>query len=100
MLLERTPSDVALLVAGSTGGAPDGPVYVLFGGAEHDWAAAELAAWAANATVVPLRLVGTAADPGVDTRDASGLLAHASLVVQHVAGIATSPCSPVAMWAR
>ena len=91
VLLERTPSDVALLVAGNTGGAPDGPVYVLFGGAEHDWAAAELAAWAANATAVPLRLVGTAADPGVDTRDASGLLAHASLVVQHVAGIATEP---------
>jgi DNA-binding SARP family transcriptional activator len=90
-LLGAAPSDVALLVTGALGGSGDGPVYVLFGGAEHDWAAAELAAWAARSIGAPLRLLGTAADPEKSRRDASGLLAHASLVVQHVAGIAAEP---------
>ena len=46
LLLERSPCDVALL----TGSAPatfEGGVSVLFGGGDHDWAAAELGAWLA-----------------------------------------------------
>ena len=90
-LLERTSSDVALLVAGDVGGNADGPVYVLFGGAEEDWAAVELAAWIAKSTGSALRLVGTAADPDRGRRDASGLLAHASLAIQRVLGVAAEP---------
>ena len=90
-LLERTPSDVALLVAGEVVGDPDGPVYVLFGGGEEDWAAVELAAWVAKSTGAALRLVGTAADLDRGRRDASGLLAHASLAIQRVLGVAAEP---------
>ena len=46
-LLERSPAQLAV-VAGEPGRA--GPVYVPFGGGEHDWAALELAAWLASAT--------------------------------------------------
>jgi DNA-binding SARP family transcriptional activator len=87
--LERAPCDVALLVAG--GGPPrEGPVIVPFGAAEHDWAALALGAWVARATGHPLRLVGAASD-STGGRDASRLLADASLIVQHVAGIAAEP---------
>ena len=90
-LLEHAPSDVALLVAGDPGASPDGPIYVLFGGAEEDWAAVELAAWVAKSTGAALRLVGTAADPDRGRRDASQLLAHASLAIQRVLGVTADP---------
>jgi hypothetical protein len=66
-------------------------VVVPFGGAEHDWAAVELAAWLARSKGVPLRLLGTTGDPGGSRRDASRLLASASLAVQRVAGIPAEP---------
>jgi DNA-binding SARP family transcriptional activator len=88
-LLERTPCDVALLTAGT--GVADGPVVTPFGGAEHDWSAIELAAWLASSLGTTLRLLGTEADPASGRRDASRLLARASLLVQQVVGIVTEP---------
>ncbi len=88
-LLERSPADVAVL----SGVRPDPAqsVYVPFGGGEHDWAALELGAWLASATGAPLRLVGTRADPRSGRRDASRLLADASLAVQRVADVDAAP---------
>ncbi len=88
-VLERAPCDVALLVRGSAG-APQGPVVVPFGAGFHDWAALELGTWFARAGGGPLRLVG-AADRRRRGRDASRLLADASLLVQRSAGIVAEP---------
>jgi DNA-binding SARP family transcriptional activator len=92
-ILSRSPCDIGVLVArdGAPQPGPDGPVLVPFGGADHEWTAAELGAWIARATGAPLRLVGTAADPAEGRRDASRLLASASLTVQQVTGVATEP---------
>jgi hypothetical protein len=68
-----------------------GAVVTPFGGAEHEWAAIEVAAWLAQSLGTTLRLVGTEADPALGRRDASRLLARASLLVQQVVGIATEP---------
>ena len=62
-----------------------------FGGVEHDWSAIELAAWLAQSLGTTLRLLGTEADPALGRRDASRLLARASLLVQQVVGIVTEP---------
>jgi DNA-binding SARP family transcriptional activator len=88
-LLEQAPCDVGLLTAGAA--AADGPVVTPFGGAEHDWSAIELAAWLAASFDTSLRLLGTEADPALGRRDASRLLARASLLVQQVVGIVTEP---------
>jgi DNA-binding SARP family transcriptional activator len=88
-LLETAPCDVALLVA--SGRVRPGPILVPFGAAEHDWAALELAAWFARSTGTPLRLIGAASDGRADGRDASRLLADASLIVQQTAGIPAEP---------
>jgi DNA-binding SARP family transcriptional activator len=88
-LLERTPSDLGFLTPGV--GAAHGPVVTPFGGAEHDWSAIELAAWLASSLGTTLRLLGTEADPTLGRRDASRLLARASLLVQQVVGIVTEP---------
>lgn len=89
VVLEEAPCDVALLV--EAGGAlRDGPILVPFGAGRHDWTALELGAWLARAVDAPLRLVG-AADSRGDGRDASRLLADASLIVQHIAGIVAEP---------
>ena len=88
-LLLRTPCDVGLVTTGT--GAANGPVVTPFGGAEHDWSAIELAAWLASSLETSLRLLGTEADPALGKRDASRLLARASLLVQQVVGIVTEP---------
>jgi DNA-binding SARP family transcriptional activator len=88
-VLERAPCDVALHVRPS-GGAREGAVVVPFGAGTHDWAALELGTWFARATGGPLRLVG-AADQRRRGRDASRLLADASLIVQRTAGIVAEP---------
>jgi hypothetical protein len=62
-----------------------------FGGIEHDWSAIEIAARLAGALDTRLRLLGTEAAPAVGRRDASRLLARASLLVQQVVGIGTEP---------
>ena len=81
---------MALLVAAG-GSLRAGPVVVPFGAAWHDWAALELGAWVARATGAPLRLIGAAADERDDGRDASRLLADASLIVQRTAGVVAEP---------
>ena len=90
-IAERSPADVAAL----SGPAPDwhggAGVFVPFGGGESDWAALELGAWLAAGTRTPLRLVGTRADPSRGQRDASRLLADASLAAQRVVGVAAEP---------
>ena len=87
-ILDGAPCDVALLVA--AGGPPGtGAVVVPFGAGWHDWSALELGAWLARATGSPLRLIGAAG--GENGRDASRLLADASLIVQRQAGIAAEP---------
>ena len=74
------------------GGAPGpGAVLVPFGAAWHDWAALELGAWFARSAGRPLRLIGAASDGREDGRDASRLLADASLIVQRTAGIVAEP---------
>lgn len=88
-LLDRTPCDVGLFTAGT--GAADGPVVTPFGGAEHDWSSIELAAWLASSLGTTRRLLGTEAAPALGRRDASRLLARASLLVQQVVGIVTEP---------
>jgi DNA-binding SARP family transcriptional activator len=89
VILERSPSDVAVLVG--SGDIAAGPVVVPFGGVEHDWSAIELAAWLARSLGTTLRLLGTEADPALGRRDASRLLARASLLVQQMIGIVTEP---------
>ena len=88
-LLERTPCDLGLLTTGT--GVIGGPVVTPFGGADHDWSAVELAAWLASSLGTTLRLLGAEADPTTRRRDASRLLARASLLVQQIAGIVTEP---------
>ncbi|MFQ5426055.1 MAG: AfsR/SARP family transcriptional regulator, partial [Gaiellales bacterium] len=92
-ILREAASDVAVLVdRGSGPVAPQEgrPVVVPFGGAEHDWAALELGAWLASASGVVLRLLG-AIEGTSGGRDASRLLAHASLAVQGLVGVSTEP---------
>jgi DNA-binding SARP family transcriptional activator len=89
-VLEHAPCDVALLVDAG-GPLRPGPVVVPFGGAHHDWAALELATAVASATGAPLRLIGAASDDRPDGRDASRLLADASLIVQRRAGVVAEP---------
>jgi DNA-binding SARP family transcriptional activator len=90
IVLEQAPCDVALLA--EAGGPPrEGPVVVPFGAGRHDWAALHVGAWVARATDAPLRLIGSAAERGEDDRDASRLLADASLIVQRTAGVVAEP---------
>ena len=91
LVLQQAPCDVALLVARRA--VPDlgRPVLVPFGGDEHDWAAVEVGAWIARAQGSSLQLLGMAGDPAGGRRDASRLLASASLAIQHALGVAAEP---------
>jgi DNA-binding SARP family transcriptional activator len=92
VILRNAPSDVGVLVSrGHADREGSGAVVVPFSGAEHDWSAVEIAAWVARASERRLRLVGTAAGRRRGQRDASRLLARASLVVQAVVGIVCEP---------
>jgi DNA-binding SARP family transcriptional activator len=83
-IMASAPCDVAAFI----GRAPTpGPLLVPFVGAEHDWSAIELGAWLATSWRVPLRVVG----PSLERRDASRLLASASLAIQHAHGVAAEP---------
>jgi hypothetical protein len=84
--VDQAVCDVAIAVPrAATGGA----VLVPFAGHEHDWAALELGAWLAAAHGVPLRLLGVEARGDGSGRDASRLLASASLALQRGMGLAT-----------
>jgi DNA-binding SARP family transcriptional activator len=90
-ILAHSPADVAILSGAAVEWARGSGVHVPFGGAEHDWAALELAARLATVAGTAVRLVGTKADPSRGRRDASRLLADASLSVQRVAGVDVEP---------
>ncbi len=93
VILGSAACDVGVLIArGETlRVGPDRPVLVPFGGAEHDWAAVELAAWIVRASGSSLRLVGREADLAGGERDASRLLASASLLIQRAVRVPTEP---------
>ncbi len=101
-LLAASPVHVGILTSRES--ADGEGVYVPFGGSEHDWAALEVGASIAAARGEPLRVVGRSADPARSRRDASRLLADASLAVQRVVGvdaapILTEPTSPALLGA-
>jgi DNA-binding SARP family transcriptional activator/predicted nucleotidyltransferase len=86
-LLDDTPCDVAVVVGDHA--EMKGPVLVPFSGFEHDWAAVELGAWFAQALECPIQLAGPSIGPG--GRDASRLLASASLVLQKALRVEADP---------
>ena len=90
-LLERAPADVGLLNGAEVDWEFGDGVCVPFAGGEHDWAALELGAWLASSRGIPLRLLGTRADARRGRRDASRLLADASLSVQRASGVDAVP---------
>jgi DNA-binding SARP family transcriptional activator len=93
-ILRTSPADVGFLVADGSAGSfsADRPILVPFGAAQHDWAALELGSWLARASGAPLRVLGALSDSGrTDGRDASRLLADASLLVQQFAGVVAEP---------
>jgi DNA-binding SARP family transcriptional activator len=85
-VLQAAPCDVGMLSPRSSELA-DGAVLVPFTGADHDWAAVEIAAWIARSLDSSLRLAG----PIESGRDASRLLARASLAVQRALGVVAEP---------
>ena len=87
-LLAAAPCDVAF-VPEARAFEPGRPVLVPFGGGRDEWAALELGAWLARAHGVPLRLLGVEAVDG--RRDASRMLASASLALQRFAGSVAEP---------
>lgn len=88
-ILQRSPADVAFLT-GPVDTAGGAGVFVPFGGGENDWPALELGAWLSVAANLPLRLVGTKM-ARAGQRDASRLLADASLALQRVVGVESEP---------
>ena len=85
-LLASAPCDVAVVVGTEV---RPGRVLVPFVGAEHDWAAVELGAWIAGGLGTSVLLAGPKEGPG--GRDASRLLANASLAIQRTLGVAADP---------
>ncbi len=82
-LLEQAPCDLAV-IPGRQPFRGEGPVLVPFGGSREEWAALELGAWLARTHGLPLRLLGAEAAEG--RRDASRMLASASLALQRFTG--------------
>jgi len=64
-------------------------VLVPFGGRRDEWAALELGAWLSRAHGLPLKLLGVEADGS--HRDASRMLASASLALQRFTGTVAEP---------
>jgi DNA-binding SARP family transcriptional activator len=92
-LLDGAPCDVAVVAGVSSDGtvAQQGAAVVVpFGGTSHDWAAVEVGAWLARNTAARLCLAG-ASQGGPAGRDASRLLASASLAVQRAFGVPAEP---------
>jgi hypothetical protein len=87
--LEASPCDVAFAAGPELGFEPSGPVLVPFGGGRDEWAALELGAGLARAHGLPLRLLGT--KERADRRDASRMLAAASLALQRFAATTAEP---------
>jgi DNA-binding SARP family transcriptional activator len=87
----EAPCDVVVAAGLDAQVGEDRPLAVPFGGSQHDWAAVEIGAWLASSRGAKLQLLGTAAAPEREKRDASRSLALVSLVVQRTAGITATP---------
>src|SRR5207237_1035834 len=87
-LLAAAPCDVAF-VPEQRAFEPRGPVLVPFGGGRDEWPALELGAWLARAHGLPLKLLGIEANGS--RRDASRMLASASLALQRFTGSVAEP---------
>jgi len=87
--LARVTCDVGLVCGPPVWPGADGVVVVPFGAAHDDWAALELGVWLARSSGLPLRLLGAVS--AADGRDASRLLADASLIVQRCTGVIPEP---------
>jgi len=85
----EAPCDLALAPRPDLRFERAGPVLVPFGGGREEWAALELGAWLARAHDLPLRLLGVEAREG--RRDASRMLASASLALQRFAATTAEP---------
>jgi DNA-binding SARP family transcriptional activator len=85
----QAAADVAVAAGPSFDASRGEGIFVPFGGADDDWAALEVGAALAAGSGLELVLVGTRAGEG--QRDASRLLADASLAVQRVVGVAAKP---------
>jgi DNA-binding SARP family transcriptional activator len=92
-ILNDIPSDLGILVRADRPlpGTVRDPVLVPFGGAEHEWAALQFGAGIARALEVPVRLLGVQARREKEQRDASRLLANASMVLQRTMGVSAQP---------
>ena len=90
-IVERAPADVGLLSGAAVDWESGDGVCVPFAGGEHDWAALELGAWLASSRGTALRLLGIRADARDGRRDASRLLADASISVQRAIGVDALP---------
>ncbi len=88
-LPEAPQCDVVVVARPEPAFVMGAPVVVPFGGGADEWAALQLAAWLARAHGLPLRLVGAEEREG--RRDASRLLASASLALQRFAGSSAEP---------
>ena len=90
LLLERSPCDVAMHSGPPLDVSGNG-IAVLFGGSDHDWAAAELGAWLAAGSSAPLRLIGVRSGQRDEGAGASRVLASASIAIQQLVGIDVEP---------
>jgi len=90
-VLEHSPAHVAILPGSGFDLDSGSGVFVPFGGGEHDWAALELAAWLASCVGGSVTLIGTRGRPNERQRDASRLLADASIAVQRLVDVDTAP---------
>lgn len=102
-LLDGSTADVAVLARSARDVAPDRdhPVVVPFGGAEHEWAATEIASSIAAGHNAPLRLIGVSGDASTGSAGADRLLAEAALLAQRFGGVRTEtrlvPPTPAAI---
>ena len=90
-VLDESPADVGLVAGEPVDWQRGHGIFVPFGGTQHDWAALELGASLAFVAAVPLRLIGVRADPAHGRRDASRLLANASVAVQRLVDVSATP---------
>ncbi len=88
-LVHESACDIAVAPRSDLSFEPSGPMLVPFGGGREEWAALELGAWLARAHGLPLRLLGTEAKDG--RRDASRMLASASIALQRFAATTAEP---------
>jgi DNA-binding SARP family transcriptional activator len=90
-ILAAVGCDVAAVIGAARATKAGAPIIVPFGGADHDWSALQFGAWLAKINGAPLHLLGSVGDAATGARDASRLLANASLVVQRMTRVVAEP---------